>query len=123
MPVTAMTSIRICHALERFYFRIDMFYHNSPPRKRFIICLLLFGQLMAFTRFYRNEAVRMVFFYPKIAKICVKRYRIADAFSYGVFIYLEIMFTAFGFLYINDFMTVPLNYDLALQRVPLFFPE
>jgi hypothetical protein len=65
----------------------------------------------------------MVCFYPKISKISVKRYRIADAFSYRFFIYLEIMFAAFGLLYIKDFPAVPLNDYLRLQRMPLFFPE
>jgi hypothetical protein len=31
------------------------------------------------------------------------------------------MFAAFGFLYINDLQTVPLNDDLRLQRMPFFF--
>jgi hypothetical protein len=65
----------------------------------------------------------MICFYPKVSKIGVKRYRIADAFSYGIFIYLEIMFAAFGFLYVDDFPGVPLNDDLALQRMALFSPE
>jgi hypothetical protein len=56
----------------------------------------------------------MVFFYPKVSKISVKRYRIADVFSYGVFIYFEIMFAAFGFPQVNDFPGVPLNDDLGL---------
>jgi hypothetical protein len=64
---------------------------------------------MLFTWIYRYETVYMVFFYPKVSKICVKGYRIADAFSYCFFIYFEIMFDAFGFLYINYFATVPLN--------------
>jgi hypothetical protein len=33
----------------------------------------------------------MAFFYPMVSTISVKRYRIADAFSHGVFIYLEVM--------------------------------
>jgi hypothetical protein len=36
MPVTAMTPIQICHALEYFYFAIDMFNDNSSPGKLFI---------------------------------------------------------------------------------------
>ena len=63
----------------------------------------------------------MVFFYSKISKISVKRYRIADAFPYCFFIYLEIMFAAFGFLYVDNLQAVPLNDDLRLQRVPFFF--
>ena len=63
----------------------------------------------------------MVFFYPQVSKISVKGYRFADAFSNGIFIHLEIMFAAFGFLYINDAPTAPLNDDLRLQRVPFFF--
>ena len=65
----------------------------------------------------------MVFVYPNVPKISVKRNRIAYAFSYGVFIHLEVMFAAFGFLYVKDFQTAPLNYDLRLQRMPFFFPE
>jgi hypothetical protein len=65
----------------------------------------------------------MVFFYPKIPKIGVKRYSIADPLSYRFFIYLEIMFAAFGFLYVDDFQTVPLDYYLGLQRMALFFPN
>jgi hypothetical protein len=65
----------------------------------------------------------MLFFYPLVSTVSVKRYRIADAFSYGVFIYLEIMFAAFGFLYVNDFLSVPLNDDLGLQRMALFSPN
>jgi hypothetical protein len=118
-----MTTIWVCHALECFYFPIYMFNHNTPPRKLFSICLLFCVQLRVFTRLYRNEAVCVVCFYPKVSKIGVKRYRIADAFSYCFFIYLEIMFAALGFLYIYDFQTVPLNDYLGLQRVPLFSPE
>jgi hypothetical protein len=33
------------------------------------------------------------------------------------------MLTAFGFLHVDDFPAVPLNYDLSLQRVPFFFPN
>jgi hypothetical protein len=33
------------------------------------------------------------------------------------------MFAAFGFLHVNDFQTVPLDYDLGFQRMALFFPE
>ncbi|MDR0689401.1 MAG: hypothetical protein LBG08_03915 [Spirochaetaceae bacterium] len=50
-----------------------------------------------------------------------RRNRIADAFSYGVFIYLEIMLAAFGFLYVDDLQTAPLNDDLPLHSVPFFF--
>jgi hypothetical protein len=57
----------------------------------------------------------------KVSTISVKGYRIADTFPYCFFIYLEIMFVAFGFLYIKDCKTVPLNDYLGLQRVPLFF--
>jgi hypothetical protein len=65
----------------------------------------------------------MVFCYPKVSKVSVKRYRITDAFSYGFFIYLEIMFTAFGLLYIPYFRGVSLYDDLGLQWVVLFFLE
>jgi hypothetical protein len=63
----------------------------------------------------------MVSFYPLVSKIGVKWNRITNAFSYCVFIYLEIMLTAFGLLYINDAQAVPLNDDLGLQRMPFFF--
>ena len=65
----------------------------------------------------------MVFCYSLISTISVKRYRLADTFPYRFFIYLEIMFAAFGLLYVDDAQTVPLNDDLRLQRMPLFFPE
>jgi hypothetical protein len=65
----------------------------------------------------------MVSFYPKVSKVGIKRYRFAYSFSYRVFIYLEIMLPAFGFLYVNDFQTVPLYDDLGFQRMALFFPE
>jgi hypothetical protein len=48
----------------------------------------------------------MVFCYPLVSKISVKGYRIADAFSYSVFIDIKIMFAAFGFLYVDDLQTV-----------------
>jgi hypothetical protein len=54
----------------------------------------------------------MIFFYSNLSKIGVKRDRAADAFPYGVFIYLEIMFAALGFLYVDDLQAVPLNDDL-----------
>jgi hypothetical protein len=57
-----------------------------------------------------------------LSPIGVKRYRTAYAFSYRIFIYLEIMFAAFGLRYINDVQAVPLNDDRGLQRMP-FFPE
>jgi hypothetical protein len=62
------------------------------------------------------------------ALICSITTRLRDsllvyAFSNRFFIYLEIMFAAFGLRYIKDFQTVPLNDYLALQRAPLFFPE
>jgi hypothetical protein len=56
----------------------------------------------------------MVLSYPKVSKIGVKRYCIADVFPNGIFIYL---------LYINDFLTVPLDYYLGLQGVALFPPN
>jgi hypothetical protein len=65
----------------------------------------------------------MVCFYPKVSKISVNWYRIADVCSHSVFIYLEIMFAAFGFLYVNDFQIVPLDYNPGFQRMALFFPE
>jgi hypothetical protein len=102
MPVAAMSPVRIRHAFECFYLGIDMFYDNTPPRKLPIIRFFFFAQVMLLTCLYRYETVRMVLGYPLVSKIGIKRYRIADAFPYGVFIYLEIMFAACGFLYIDD---------------------
>jgi hypothetical protein len=64
----------------------------------------------------------MIFFYSQVSKISVKRNRITDTFSNGIFIYFEIMHAAFGFLDIDDWQVAPLNEDQGLQRVP-FFPE
>ena len=55
----------------------------------------------------------MVLFYPQISEISVKGYRIADAFPNGIFIYLEIMLAAFGFLYVDNFQSAPLNDNLC----------
>jgi hypothetical protein len=49
MPIAAMPPVRIYHALECFYFGIDMLNDNPSPRKVFIIRFFLFGQLMVFT--------------------------------------------------------------------------
>jgi hypothetical protein len=65
----------------------------------------------------------MILLYPLVSEIGVKRDRIAYVFPNRIFIHLEIMFAAFGFLYVNDFPAVPLNDYLGLQRVALFFPE
>ncbi|MHB9291110.1 hypothetical protein Holit_00182 [Hollandina sp. SP2] len=78
---------------------------------------------MVFTRVYRYETVCVVLFYSLVSTVSIKEYRITDAFSYGVFIYLEIMLAALGFLYINDFLAVPLNDDLRFQRMALSFPN
>jgi hypothetical protein len=43
-------------------------------------------------------------------------YQIAYLFPNGVFIYLEIMLSAFGFLYINDVLT-------GIFSARRFFPE
>jgi hypothetical protein len=63
----------------------------------------------------------MVLLYSQVPKISVKRNRTADVFPDGVFIHLEIMLAAFGFLYVDDLQAVPLNDGLRLQRVPFFF--
>jgi hypothetical protein len=65
----------------------------------------------------------MVFFYPKVSQIGIKRYRIADRTPDAVLIYLEVMLTAFGLLNIQYLRGVSLNDDLGLQRMALFFPE
>jgi hypothetical protein len=49
MPIAAMTPIGIGHALECFYFGIDMFNDNTSAGKLLVICLFLLGQLMVFT--------------------------------------------------------------------------
>jgi hypothetical protein len=67
MLVATMPPVRVCHALKCFYFCIDMLYHNTPSRKFLVILLLLFTQFMLFARLYRDEAVRMVFFYPLVS--------------------------------------------------------
>jgi hypothetical protein len=100
-----------------------MFNHHRPARKLFVICFLPFAQVMLLACLCLNETVCMICFYPKIPKISVKRYRIADICSPSVFIYLEIMFTAFGLLYIYDFKTVPLDYNLGFQRMAFFSPN
>jgi hypothetical protein len=56
----------------------------------------------------------MVLFYSLVSKIGVKRKRITDASPNRIFIYLEIMLAAFGFLYIYDAQAVSLNDDLRL---------
>jgi hypothetical protein len=123
MPVTAMAPVWICHTSKCFYFGVYMFNHNPPDRKLSVICLLLFAQLMVLTRLYRNTTVCMICSYPKVSKIGVKGYRFADPFSNRIFIYLEIMLAAFPFLYVYDFQSIPLYYNLRLQRMALFFPE
>jgi hypothetical protein len=65
----------------------------------------------------------MVFVYSQVSKIGVKRNRTTDAFPDGIFIHFEIMLAAFGFLHVDDLQAVPLNDDLRLQRMSLFFPE
>jgi hypothetical protein len=100
-----------------------MFNHNPSPGKLLIICFFPLGQLMIFAGLHRNETVWIVFCYPKVSPISVKGYRCADTFSYGVFIHLEIMFTACSLLYIQYFFGVSLNDDLGLQGMALFFPE
>jgi hypothetical protein len=114
MPVAAMTPIRICHALESFYFGIDMFNDNPSPRKRFVIRFFFVGQLMMFARFDRNAAVRMEALYPQVSQIRVKRHRIADRTPDAVFKHLKVMLAALGLLNINYFLGVSLDYDLTL---------
>jgi hypothetical protein len=65
----------------------------------------------------------MVCFYPKVSPIRIKRYRIADRASDAVLIHLEIMLAALGLLNIQYLPGVPLDDDLGLQRMALFFPE
>jgi hypothetical protein len=121
MPVVAISPVRIWHTSKRFYFGIDMFYHNTPARKPLVTGLFPLGQLMLFTWLYRNETVCMVLFYSPVSKTGVKRDRITDGFSYSIFIYLKVMLAAFGFRYINDAQAVSLNDSLRLERVPFFF--
>jgi hypothetical protein len=56
----------------------------------------------------------MVFFYSLVSAVGVKRYRIADAFSNGVFKHLKIMNASFIFPRVNDFLAVSFDYDLRL---------
>ena len=65
----------------------------------------------------------MILFYPQVAKIGVKRYRITDTFSDAVLKHLEIMLAAFCFLYVDDLQAVSFGDDLCLQRMAFFFPE
>ncbi|GHT69860.1 hypothetical protein FACS1894110_20170 [Spirochaetia bacterium] len=65
----------------------------------------------------------MILFYPKVSKISIKRYRIADSTPDTVLIHLEIMLATFGLLHIDDLQRVPLNDDLRLQRVAFFSPN
>jgi hypothetical protein len=65
----------------------------------------------------------MVFSYPLVSKVGVKGYRTAYAFPSGVFVHLEVMLTALGFLHVDDLPAVSLYYDLRLQRMPFFFPN
>jgi hypothetical protein len=59
----------------------------------------------------------MVLLYSQVSKISVNWNRIADVISHGIFIYFEIMFAAFSFLYVDDLQAAPLNDDLPLQYV------
>ena len=96
MPIAVMPPVRICHALKCFYFGIDMLNDNPSPRKFFVIRFFPFGQLMVFTRLYRNEAGRMIELYPKVSKISVNRYRIADSTPDTVLKYRKIMLASIG---------------------------
>jgi hypothetical protein len=122
MPITAITPIRIGHALERFYFGIDMLNDNPPPRKFFIIRFFPAGQLMVFAYLYWYETVWMELFYPKVSTISVKRYRIAQRTPDAVLIHLEVMLAAFGLVCVKYFCGVPLNDGLGLA-CGAFFPE
>jgi hypothetical protein len=87
MPVTTMAPIRIGHVLVCVYFGIDMFNHHSPSHKVLILCffsLVSSWFLLDFTKMKLFEWYRSV---PKISKISVKRYRIADVFPHAIFIY------------------------------------
>jgi hypothetical protein len=56
----------------------------------------------------------MIFFYSKVSKIGVNRYRAADGTPYAVLIHLEIMLAAFGPMYVQYFFGVPFNDYLCL---------
>ncbi|GHU22764.1 hypothetical protein FACS1894172_05160 [Spirochaetia bacterium] len=120
MPVAAMSPVRICHALECFYFGIDMLNNNPLARKSSVIRLLLRGQLILLARLLRYPAVRMQLLYSKIPKIGVYADRLVNRFPDDAFIHLEVMFAAFGFLYINDSLALLLDDYLRLYRMPLF---
>jgi hypothetical protein len=65
----------------------------------------------------------MIPFYSQVPKVSIKRNRFAHGFPNGVFVDLEIMFAAFGFLHVYDLLAVPLYYNLGFYRVAFFLPE
>ena len=89
MTVVEMPPVRIWHTSKCFYPAVDMFNDSAPARKPLVVCLFPFSQLMVFTWLYRDKTVCAVCFYPLVSKISIKRNRLADAISNGVFIYLR----------------------------------
>ena len=77
-------------------------------------------QVKVILREYRLQQCPRYGYDIHINVFILARNRTADIFTDSIFKHLEIMLTAFGFLYVDDLQTVPLNNDLRLQRV-LFF--
>ena len=65
----------------------------------------------------------MILFYSLVSKVGVKRNGFAHLVPNRVFVLLKIMFAAFRFIHINDFMALPLYYYLRLYCVAFFLPE
>ena len=65
----------------------------------------------------------MILTYSHVSKIGIKRNRIADGFSNGIFENHKIMFAAFCFLHVNDLTAVPLYNNLRFYGVAFFLPE
>ena len=65
----------------------------------------------------------MLWFYPEVSKVSIKRYRIADGTPDAFLIQLEVMLTAFGFLNVQYFQGVSLQYYRSFQRMAFFSPE
>jgi len=65
----------------------------------------------------------MILFYSLVSKVGIKRNGFAHLVPNGIFVRPKIMFAAFRFFHINDFMALPLYYYLRLYRVAFFLPE
>jgi len=65
----------------------------------------------------------MILFYPLVSKVGIKWYGFAHLVPNGLFVLPKIMYAAFRFLHVNDFMALPLYYYLRLYSVAFFLPE